>query len=138
MYDLGVNNVLSIHPKSANAKIGPMPASNSARATCPPSCPLIGKGGCYADAGFHTRLNWDKLDPGERGAQWPQFVANIAALKPGTVWRHNVSGDLPPIAPDEINEHAVVDLVSANKGQARVYIYPLPNESKECAHCPNC
>lgn len=104
-------------PKSKNAKIGPMPATNSARATCPPSCPLIGKGGCYADAGFHTRLNWDKLDAGERGTQWPQFVANIAALKPGTVWRHNVSGDLPPIAPDEINEHAVVDLVSANRGK---------------------
>tara|TARA_R100000654_G_scaffold8022_1_gene19127 strand:- start:1383 stop:2069 length:687 start_codon:yes stop_codon:yes gene_type:complete len=104
-------------PKSANAKIGPMPASNSARATCPPSCPLIGKGGCYADAGFHTRLNWDKLDAGERGTPWPQFVDKIAALKPDTVWRHNVSGDLPPSAPDEIDSDKLKDLIAANDGR---------------------
>ena len=104
-------------PKSANAKIGAIPATNSPRATCPPSCPLIGEGGCYADGGFYTRLNWDKLDAGKRGAPWPEFIAKIAALKPGTLWRHNVSGDLPPMRPDEINEHAVVDLVAANRGK---------------------
>ena len=103
--------------QSSNAKIGKIPATNSARATCPPSCPLSGKGGCYAEAGFHTRLNWDKIDAGERGTDWGGFVKQLAALPAGTLWRHNVSGDLPPSAPDEISESAVVDLVNANKGK---------------------
>jgi len=103
--------------KSSNAKIGPIPATNSARATCPPACPLAGAGGCYAEAGFHTRLNWDKLDAGERGKEWREFVADIAALPDGTLWRHNVSGDLPPIAPDEIDDTKVSELVAANKGK---------------------
>jgi len=103
--------------KSSNAKIGPIPATNSARATCPPACPLAGAGGCYAEAGFHTRLNWDKLDAGERGKEWREFVADIAALPDGTLWRHNVSGDLPPIAPDQLDQSKVSELVSANKGK---------------------
>ena len=103
--------------KSSNAKIGPIPATNSARATCPPACPLAGAGGCYAEAGFHTRLNWDKLDAGERCKEWREFVADIAALPDGTLWRHNVSGDLPPIAPDEIDDTKVSELVAANKGK---------------------
>jgi len=103
--------------KSSNAKIGPIPATNSARATCPPACPLAGAGGCYAEAGFHTRLNWDKLDAGERGKEWREFVADIAELPDGTLWRHNVSGDLPPIAPDELHETKVAELVAANKGK---------------------
>lgn len=107
--------------KSSNAKIGEIPASNSARATCPPACPLSGKGGCYAEAGFHTRLNWDKLDSGERGTTWGQFLESIRALKQGQLWRHNVSGDL--VGHDNhINGPALWDLVNAN-GDSRGYTY---------------
>jgi hypothetical protein len=81
--------------KSANAKIGAIPASVSSRETCPPSCPLIGDGGCYAEAGFHTRLNWNKVTSGERGMTWDQFIIKVFDLPIGTLWRHNVAGDLP-------------------------------------------
>jgi hypothetical protein len=59
--------------KSSNSKVGAIPVTNSPRATCPSNCPLSGNGGCYAEAGFHTRLNWDKLDRGERGSRMVCF-----------------------------------------------------------------
>jgi len=103
--------------KSSNAKTGPIPTTNSSRGTCPPACPLSGAGGCYAEAGYHTRLNWDALDAGKRGSDWESFTQQLAALPAGQLWRHNVSGDLPPIAPDEISAPAVADLVTANRGK---------------------
>lgn len=101
--------------KSSNAKTGPIPVTNSPRATCPDACPLK-KNGCYAE-NFHTALNWNALDQGKRGTEWHEFIAGIESLPMGTVWRHNVSGDLPPIGPDEIDECAVSDLVNANRGK---------------------
>lgn len=103
--------------KSSNAKTGPIPTTNSPRATCPPACPLSGAGGCYAEAGYHTRLNWDALDAGKRGDDWAEFIRALGKLPAGQLWRHNVSGDLPPIAPDEIAEGRVIDLVNANRGK---------------------
>jgi hypothetical protein len=84
--------------ESGNVKVGKIPVTNSPRATCPPNCPLSGEDGCYAEAGFYTRLNWDKLDRGERGLQWSDFIDKIKALPKGQLWRHNVSGDLPEFA----------------------------------------
>lgn len=81
--------------KSSNAKIGAIPCSVTERASCPPACPLIGEGGCYADAGFHTRLNWDKVSNGERGIDWKDFLQKVESMPDGTLWRHNVAGDLP-------------------------------------------
>ena len=63
---------------SSNAKIGKIPATNSSRLTCPDSCPFK-LNGCYADAGFHTRLNWDKVTSGARGLEWSNFLASIKA-----------------------------------------------------------
>jgi hypothetical protein len=41
---------------SDNGKTGPIAVSSTSRRTCPSSCPLAGDQGCYAEAGFHTRL----------------------------------------------------------------------------------
>ena len=101
--------------QSSNKKIGAMPCTNSHRNTCPPSCPLI-ENGCYAHAGFHTRLNWDKLTRGERGDTWTALMNSISALPVNTLWRHNVSGDLPGDR-DTISKSAVNDLVDANQGK---------------------
>lgn len=103
--------------KSANKKVGPIPVTNSHRGTCPPSCPLIGEGGCYADGGYYTRLNWDKLDAGKRGGEWSQLVDQVARLKEGQLWRHNVSGDLPAAEPDKLDVELLADLVTANAGK---------------------
>lgn len=103
--------------KSSNAKVGAIPVTNSPRQTCPSNCPLSGDGGCYAEAGFHTRLNWNKVDSGERGLDWPLFLAKIESLPKGQLWRHNVSGDLPAARDNEIDAWAVQDLCVANRGK---------------------
>lgn len=102
--------------KSANVKIGAIPASVSSRDTCPASCPLIGDGGCYAEAGFHTRLNWNKVTSGERGTSWDNFLIKVFDLPIGTLWRHNVAGDLPG-RDDKIDAEKLSGLTMANAGK---------------------
>lgn len=118
--------------KSSNKKVGAIPVSNSHRGTCPPSCPLSGDGGCYAEAGYYTRMNWDKLDSGERGSSWERFVHSVSKLPAGQLWRHNVSGDLPGSA-DKLDASALKALVSANTGKRGFTYthYPLtPHNTK--------
>jgi hypothetical protein len=119
--------------KSSNAKTGPIPTTTSPRKTCPPSCPLIGDGGCYAEAGYYTRLNWDAVDAGSRGGSWTDLIAQAHKLPAGQLWRHNVAGDLPPIAPDEISETAVTDLVTANRGKRGFTYTHYPMTRKNAA-----
>jgi len=103
--------------KSSNAKTGPIPTTTSPRSTCPTECPLSGKGGCYAEAGYYTRLNWDKVDSGERGTDWPTFLQGIRKLPEGQLWRHNVAGDLPQDSHGLIDERKLWELAAANTGK---------------------
>ena len=125
--------------KSSNAKVGAIPVTNSPRATCPSNCPLSGDGGCYAEAGFHTRLNWDKLDRGERGLEWSAFINKIQALPKGQLWRHNVSGDLPALRDNEIDSFAVQDLATANRGKRGFTYthYPMTKANREIVESSN-
>jgi hypothetical protein len=101
--------------KSSNKKVGPIPVTTSSKDSCPPSCPLLNNG-CYASAGFHTNMHWNKVTSGERGTPIGGLCTTIAALKPDTLWRHNVAGDLigtdDIIAVDELEQ-----LVNANRGR---------------------
>ncbi len=81
--------------KSSNSKTGPIPVTTTERSSCPPSCPLAGDGGCYAEAGYYTRLNWTAVSEKRRGMDWVDFVDTIDSLPKHTLWRHNVAGDLP-------------------------------------------
>jgi len=108
-----MNNVQFVR-KSSNAKTGPIPTTTSPRATCPTECPLAGDGGCYAEAGYYTRLNWNKVDSGERGMSWSDFLSAVRKLPAGQLWRHNVAGDLPQDANGRIDRDAVRGLVAAN------------------------
>jgi hypothetical protein len=60
---------------------------------------------------------WDEVTRGERGGSFKAFLAQIAALPEGQLWRHNQAGDLPGdgvnINPDDMGE-----LVSSNSGKA--------------------
>lgn len=133
--------------ESSNSKIGKIPATNSPRATCPDNCPLSGDGGCYAEAGFHTRINWDALDQGKRGLEWSAFIAKIEALPAFTLWRHNVSGDLVSDGSLDklafnnalIDRLALLDLVKANKGKRGFTYthYPLNAENKALIKAAN-
>jgi hypothetical protein len=106
---------IALTAKSSNAKVGKIPVTTSSRDTCPSSCPLINNG-CYASAGFHTRMHWDKVTAGERGTDYDSFLDSVRKLKPGQLWRHNVAGDLQG-ADNVIDTAKLGQLAGANKGK---------------------
>ena len=85
-----MNSALTV--KSSNAKTGPIAVSTTSALTCPATCPMAAS--CYAKAGYYTRLHWGAVTSGERGTPFEQFVAAVSKLRPGTMFRHNVAGDL--------------------------------------------
>ena len=87
-----MNTALTI--KSSNDKTGPIAVSTTARTSCPTTCPLAGEGGCYAEAGYYTRMHWDAVTAGTRGLSVLEFISAVAKLRPGSKFRHNVAGDL--------------------------------------------
>ena len=111
-----MNNVQFVK-KSSNSKIGSIPCTTSSRNTCPDSCPLNNGNGCYAEAGYYTRMNWDKVTQGTRGTNYQGFLDSVTALPDNTLWRHNVAGDLQGNAPDTIDHNALESLVGANTGK---------------------
>ena len=119
--------------KSSNAKIGAIPCTTSSRNTCPSACPLAGDGGCYAEAGYYTRMHWDKVTDGERGTEYESFLDSIAKLKDGQLWRHNVAGDLQPIADNVIDSDALEALTSANNGKRGFTYTHYPDSAENVA-----
>jgi len=113
-------NDLKFHfvKKSGNKKTGIMPVTYNSRQTCPTDCIFKkeNSGGCYAETGYHTRLNWDKVTRGERGGTFKELLENIKALKPGTIWRACVAGDIPANINGEISRTYIKGLTAANKG----------------------
>jgi hypothetical protein len=102
--------------KSANAKTGPIPVTVTERASCPDSCKFKGSG-CYYEAGFHTRINWDAIDKRKRGGSWESMCEQVKAIPAGSIWRHNVGGDLPHRR-GYIDGAKVGKLAFANAGKA--------------------
>lgn len=104
--------------KSSNSKIGAIPCTTSERSTCPSTCPFINDGGCYAESGFYTKLNWNEVDNGNRALTWNAAMYEIDSLPDGVLWRHNVAGDLPH-KNGIIIKSMVRDLIRANYGVNR-------------------
>jgi len=98
--------------KSGNRKTGAIPVTYSERATCPPSCAHY-RSDCYAED-FYTRMSWDKVPV--RGKSHDELCADIAALPAGTLWRHNVAGDLAGEG-ENVDAYALGELVKANFGK---------------------
>lgn len=103
--------------KSSNAKTGDIPVSTTSAKSCPDNCPLK-KAGCYGDGG---PLNWfwQKVTNEKAGKGWLDFVADVAKIPEGQLWRHNQVGDLPnkESAPDEIDAEKLDQLTAAQKGR---------------------
>ena len=99
--------------KSGNKKTGFMPVTYNSRLSCPNSC-IFKNNGCYAD-NYHTRLNWDKVTSGERGGTFKELLNNIKALKPGTIWRACVAGDIPSNNKGEISRTYIKGITEANQ-----------------------
>lgn len=100
---------------SRNAKTGPIPVSTTESDTCPDVCPLKDGGGCYAESG-PLAIHWRAVSAGKRGKPWAEFCDQIWALPAGTLWRHNVAGDLPGSG-DEIDFTDLSLLVETNRGR---------------------
>ena len=100
--------------KSGNKKTGFMPVTYNSRLSCPDSC-IFKNNGCYAD-NYHTALNWDKVTSGERGGTFKELLNNIKALKPGTIWRACVAGDIPSNNKGEISRTYIKGITEANQG----------------------
>lgn len=100
--------------KSSNEKTGPIPVSTSSHKQCSTSCPFYGHG-CYAESG-PLAIHWQAVTEKGRGDEWPDFVAKIAALPSGQLWRHNQAGDLAGIN-HNIDSLALSQLVTANAGK---------------------
>lgn len=100
--------------KSQNVKTGPIPTTVTSAATCPEACPLKAKG-CYAQGG-PLAIHWRAVTQGKRGGSLQALCDNIAALPEGTLWRHNVAGDLPGEG-DTIHRQDMVALIEANIGK---------------------
>ena len=82
--------------ESQNNKTGKIAVSTTSRASCSPDCLLAGDGGCYAEAGYYTRMHWDAVTNGKRGLPPVDFINSVAKLPDDSMFRHNVAGDLWP------------------------------------------
>jgi hypothetical protein len=81
--------------KTSNKKLGKgVYASTTSANSCPTTCGMFAK--CYAKKGPQS-WHWKKVNNGDRGTDWDTFCSQVEKLKPGTLFRHNVSGDLPTI-----------------------------------------
>ncbi len=102
---------------SDNGKTGPIAVSSTSRRTCPSSCPLAGDQGCYAEAGFHTRLHWDRLSRGESGLPAAAFIKQVLGLPAGILFRHCVAGDQwpDPADPLRIDQALLLQLARATR-----------------------
>jgi len=112
--------------RSANRKVGEIPVSTASRLTCSPSCPFLNNG-CYADGG-PLAIHWAAVTRGERGEPLPRFLANIASLPAGQLWRAHQAGDLPHTA-GRISRRFMRGIIAANKGR-RGFTYTHHDLSK--------
>jgi len=79
--------------KTSNKKLGKgVYASTTSADSCPITCGMYKE--CYAKKGPQS-WHWNKVNKGDRGTDWLTFCSDVEKLKPGTLFRHNVSGDLP-------------------------------------------
>ena len=106
--------------QSGNVKTGPMAVSTMPRATCSTACPLAGDGGCYGDLG-PLSWHWTRLDRGETGITWADYVDAVSRLPRRVIWRHAQAGDLPGKG-DRIDRPALRALVKAN-GKRRGFTF---------------
>jgi hypothetical protein len=128
-----------ITKKTANAVTGPIMVTTSPRITCPLLCALR-KGGkgelaglCYAEHGALGGFIWTTLDralPGQkvlngiRIYDFAELLYEIRCLPNGSLWRHNIAGDLPS------NNKTTIDRGTArNHGRQqrppRLYVHAL-------------
>ena len=117
--------------KSNNPITGPIMVTTSPRVTCPIACPLrkdadsATAGLCYAEHGALGGFIWTLLDRTPAGGTFQngnikvygfdELLFAIRTLPPGSLWRHNVAGDLPSNNKTTIDQAALRAITDANK-----------------------
>lgn len=111
---------------SNNAKTGPIAVSMTESKSCPDTCQLKANG-CYAKMSY-TGIQWRQLDKGTHGIEWDKFINELGNLPYGSIFRHNVAGDLPH-RDGLIDHHKIRDMVySLKKKQGFTYTHHLLNQ----------
>lgn len=111
---------------SQNKKVGPgVAVSTTSRHSCPSSCPLTGANGCYADAGYYTRMFWDKVTAGKAGLSPELYIEQVKLMPRNAMLRHNVAGDLwpDPYFPKQIDPRLLGLLSRATKHLYAAWTY---------------
>lgn len=110
---------------SSNKKTGSIAVSTTSRNSCPDSCSLQGDQGCYADAGYHTRLHWDAVTEGKKGLPPEQFIRQVYNLPGNEMFRHNIAGDLwhNPVATRIIDVDLLLKLAKASSHLYAAWTY---------------
>ena len=119
--------------RSSNPVTGPIMVTTSPRVTCPISCPLRKDadtptaGLCYAEHGSLGGYVWTLLDRTPAGATFQngnikvygfdELLYVIRSLPSGSLWRHNVAGDLPSNNKVTIDRTGLLAITDANKGR---------------------
>lgn len=117
--------------KSQNAKTGPLATTTTEERTCPPSCPLFTE--CYGKGGPQA-MHWRKVNEHARGGDLAYLTANIRALDPGELWRHDVTGDLPGVG-ERINGRELRAITAANTGRRGfTYTHKRPSVGDNARH----
>jgi hypothetical protein len=118
--------------RTANEITGPIMVTTSPRSTCPTAC-AFRKGGhgplaglCYAEHGALGGYVWgalDRADPGDTVLQgiriydFAELLYAVRSLPAGSLWRHNIAGDLLSHDKANIDRAALRALTEANKGR---------------------
>jgi hypothetical protein len=118
--------------RSANQITGPIMVTTSPRFTCPRSCPLKREadtptaGLCYAEHGALGGFVWTLLDRALVGRTilnnirvcgFDELLFEIRSLPSGSLWRHNVAGDLLSNNQTTIDRPALRAIAAANQGR---------------------
>jgi hypothetical protein len=118
--------------RTANEITGPIMVTTSPRFTCPSVC-AFRKGGrgalagfCYAEHGALGGYVWTALDRADAGdtvlqgiriCDFAELLYAVRSLPAGTLWRHNIAGDLLSNDKATIDRAALRALTDANKGR---------------------
>ena len=78
--------------------------TTTTKESCPDSCQHKQNGSCYAMAGWHLNMHWDKVTKQERGTEFKTFAKQLEkALSDNEPFRHNQAGDLLGYADNPAN-----------------------------------
>jgi len=99
---------------TSGEKLKLVSATTSSWITCSKHCPMHTK--CYAKRG-HQALHAKAVTEGSRGYDLDKLLQEISELRPNTLLRLNVSGDLPSVSYEtderKINTEALTALIGA-------------------------